>query len=90
MCGACGKPVKGQFVRAMNKVFHLNCFRCRVSSFTGSHIVPIVAASSHVHPLTGLQYHRSGQVFPSRGHGRIVPAMRARLFCSSGFDLREM
>ncbi len=31
ICGACGKHVKGQFVRAMNKVFHLNCFRCRVS-----------------------------------------------------------
>jgi hypothetical protein len=30
VCGACGKPVKGQFVRAMNKVFHLDCFRCRV------------------------------------------------------------
>jgi hypothetical protein len=41
--------VKGQFVRAMNKVFHLNCFRCRVSSFTGSHKVPLVAVSSRVH-----------------------------------------
>ena len=31
MCGACGKPVKGQYVRAMGKIYHLECFKCRVS-----------------------------------------------------------
>jgi hypothetical protein len=30
-CGQCGQVVHGQFVRAMSKVFHLNCFRCKVS-----------------------------------------------------------
>jgi hypothetical protein len=31
ICGNCGKPVKRQFVRAMGKVYHLDCFRCKVS-----------------------------------------------------------
>jgi hypothetical protein len=30
-CGQCGQLVHGQFVRAMRKVYHLNCFRCKVS-----------------------------------------------------------
>ena len=30
-CGQCGNPVHGQFVRAMGKVYHLDCFRCKVS-----------------------------------------------------------
>lgn len=31
LCDACGKPMTGQFVRALGVVFHLDCFRCRVS-----------------------------------------------------------
>lgn len=31
-CDACGKPMTGQFVRALGVVFHLDCFRCRVSN----------------------------------------------------------
>lgn len=31
-CGQCGQLVHGQFVRAMSKVYHLNCFRCKVRS----------------------------------------------------------
>lgn len=31
-CGQCNLVVHGQFVRAMGKVYHLNCFRCKVSS----------------------------------------------------------
>ena len=30
-CGQCGNVVHGQFVRAMGKVYHLDCFRCKVS-----------------------------------------------------------
>lgn len=30
-CGQCDLVVHGQFVRAMGKVYHLNCFRCKVS-----------------------------------------------------------
>ncbi|KAL7421357.1 Rho-type GTPase activating protein Rga1 [Cryptotrichosporon argae] len=28
-CAKCGQVVRGQFVRAMQQVFHLDCFRCR-------------------------------------------------------------
>ena len=39
-CGQCGKAVHGQFVRAMGKVYHLECFRCKVrfTSFAISHL----------------------------------------------------
>ena len=30
-CSACGLPMSGQFVRALGSVYHLDCFRCRVS-----------------------------------------------------------
>lgn len=30
-CSACHQPMSGQFVRALGTVFHLDCFRCRVS-----------------------------------------------------------
>ncbi|EEB08499.1 rho-type GTPase activating protein Rga1 [Schizosaccharomyces japonicus yFS275] len=28
ICGRCGLPVSGQYVRALNDIFHLDCFRC--------------------------------------------------------------
>ncbi|KDN45879.1 RhoGAP-domain-containing protein [Tilletiaria anomala UBC 951] len=28
-CAACGKPMSGQFVRALGTVYHLDCFKCR-------------------------------------------------------------
>lgn len=31
VCGKCGEPLLGQFVRAMGGMFHLECFMCRVS-----------------------------------------------------------
>lgn len=33
-CGQCAQTVHGQFVRAMGKVYHLNCFRCKVGFFS--------------------------------------------------------
>ena len=30
ICAQCGEPLTGQFVRALNGTFHLECFRCRV------------------------------------------------------------
>ncbi len=31
ICKKCGEPLTGQFVRALDGTFHLDCFRCRVS-----------------------------------------------------------
>lgn len=30
ICGKCGEPLTGQFVRALGGTFHLECFKCRV------------------------------------------------------------
>ena len=30
ICAACGESLTGQFVRALNGTYHLECFRCRV------------------------------------------------------------
>jgi hypothetical protein len=31
ICGKCGEPLAGQFVRALDNTFHLDCFTCHVS-----------------------------------------------------------
>ena len=31
-CSACQIPMSGQFVRALNTVYHLDCFRCKVNT----------------------------------------------------------
>jgi hypothetical protein len=31
LCKKCGEPLTGQFVRALDGTFHLDCFKCRVS-----------------------------------------------------------
>lgn len=30
ICGKCGEPLAGQFVRALDNTFHLDCFTCHV------------------------------------------------------------
>lgn len=32
VCGKCGEPLAGQFVRALDNTFHLECFTCQVRS----------------------------------------------------------
>lgn len=32
ICKKCGEPLTGQFVRALNGTFHLECFKCHVSA----------------------------------------------------------
>ena len=32
ICHACKNPLNGQFVRALGATFHLECFKCRVST----------------------------------------------------------
>ena len=33
-CKKCGEPLTGQFVRALDGTFHLDCFKCQVSFFS--------------------------------------------------------
>lgn len=33
VCKKCGLPLNGQFVRALDGTFHLDCFRCAVRKF---------------------------------------------------------
>jgi hypothetical protein len=33
ICKKCNEPLTGQFVRALGGTFHLECFKCNVSSF---------------------------------------------------------
>lgn len=37
-CKKCGEPLTGQFVRALNGTFHLECFKCHVSLHSGDPI----------------------------------------------------
>ncbi len=47
LCKKCGETLTGQFVRALGGTFHLECFRCRVSS-------PLTS------PVTGNNYNSLG------------------------------
>lgn len=38
ICGKCKKDLTGQFVRALDNTFHLECFTCHVSLMFGWHI----------------------------------------------------
>lgn len=44
-CRKCGEPLTGQFVRALDGTFHLDCFKCRVRTLPAqcvSVIVPLL------------------------------------------------
>lgn len=57
MCAACGKPMTGQFVRALGTVYHLDCFRCNVSMdltrFIEEYGSEIRGIAKHVCPING-------------------------------------
>lgn len=40
-CGKCGGPLSGQFVRAINNTFHLECFTCNACGPTSRRLVAI-------------------------------------------------
>lgn len=82
-CGQCGEVVHGQFVRAMGKVYHLHCFRCKVSR------VPSTNKTGWADGI-GLWKSRCAEVFPSGRARRNVPVVREGLLCSTGFDLCEV
>ena len=81
-CGHCGQLVHGQFVRAMGKVFHLNCFRCQVRSSP----VPDVPLTIHL----GLRQSCGAEVFSCRGYNRDLPSLREGLLCPARLDLCQM
>ena len=85
MCGACGTSVKGQYVRAMGKIYHLDCFRCRVSLAAISIIMMPITESA-----TGLQSSRCGQILPRGRSGRLISTVRARLLRTSRPHLRQV
>ncbi|ORX39091.1 hypothetical protein BD324DRAFT_576998 [Kockovaella imperatae] len=55
-CGQCGQGVRGQFVRAMGKVYHLQCFRCKdCDKVVAQKFFPIEEADG-MHPLCERDY----------------------------------
>ena len=49
ICKKCGEPLTGQFVRALDGTFHLDCFKCRVSTSSpllGSPLMNTTAATT--------------------------------------------
>jgi hypothetical protein len=61
MCGACGTSVKGQYVRAMGKIYHLECFKCRVRSTADD----LLISETDRPPLfAGLQSSRRSEILP--------------------------
>lgn len=49
-CSACGLPMTGQFVRALGAVYHLDCFRCKVSNPSSRHayLPPFLMPHAHI------------------------------------------
>lgn len=41
-CSSCGKPMQGPFVRALQTVFHLNCFKCMVGASNRTYRTPLI------------------------------------------------
>lgn len=78
-CDACGKPMTGQFVRALGVVFHLDCFRCRVSRRQVVWHELVLTAYTHSARPPGLQQGRSVEVLPSHGrHERLLSPLQQR------------
>lgn len=42
VCKKCGEALMGQFVRALDGTFHLDCFKCRVSSYPSNCLTSIL------------------------------------------------
>ncbi|WVQ81510.1 hypothetical protein IAT38_003634 [Cryptococcus sp. DSM 104549] len=56
-CGQCDQVVHGQFVRAMGKVYHLNCFRCKdCNKVVASKFFPVEEDGGRMYPLCERDY----------------------------------
>ncbi|KZV93139.1 RhoGAP-domain-containing protein [Exidia glandulosa HHB12029] len=59
VCAKCHLPMTGQFVRALNTVFHLDCFRCQDCDIVvASKFFPIEGPDGQQHPLCERDYFR--------------------------------
>ncbi|KAI4209838.1 MAG: hypothetical protein LQ351_007256 [Letrouitia transgressa] len=60
ICGRCGEPLLGQFVRAMGGMFHLECFMCRdCGQIVASKFFPVDdEAGNGQYPLCETDYFR--------------------------------
>ena len=71
ICTKCGEPLLGQFVRALDGMFHLQCFKCRVSA------LPLLNPITRTHTVAiGLFTNRSLKILPNRqrrSHRAISP-----------------
>lgn len=65
ICKKCGEPLTGQFVRALDGTFHLDCFKCRVRSLQPSVVQAVL--TTLLTKLTGLRSNSSIQVLPCGG-----------------------
>ena len=72
ICRKCGEPLLGQFVRALDGMFHLHCFKCRVSALVSPNSRARINTQS-----AGLFTNRSFKIL-SRGQRRwrgAIPLM---------------
>lgn len=67
ICKKCGEPLTGQFVRALEGTFHLDCFRCRVGSRDAPFGAPMTGGRTNQMAVrTGLWRDCCVQVLPGR------------------------
>ncbi|CED84724.1 Adaptor protein Enigma and related PDZ-LIM proteins [Phaffia rhodozyma] len=58
-CGNCGQSVTGPFVRALNMVYHLDCFRCQdCKVVVAAKFFPVEAKDGKQYPLCETDYFR--------------------------------
>ncbi|TFK26181.1 hypothetical protein FA15DRAFT_667679 [Coprinopsis marcescibilis] len=59
VCSACRKPIQGPFVRALQTVFHLDCFKCMdCGDVVASKFFPIDGSDGRQSPLCERDYFR--------------------------------
>ncbi|KAI9720698.1 MAG: hypothetical protein M1828_005578 [Chrysothrix sp. TS-e1954] len=59
LCGKCGGPLTGQFVRALESTFHLECFTCHdCGKVVASKFFPEPEQPPHQYPLCETDYFR--------------------------------
>ncbi|UZJ55867.1 hypothetical protein CBS101457_005187 [Exobasidium rhododendri] len=81
-CDACGKPMTGQFVRALGVVFHLDCFRCQdCNKVVAAKFFPATDDMSSS-PAGSSGSHEGGkQVSPTTmGSGKLFPLCETDYF----------